>query len=110
MNLGSSKNPQFCIDKIVRTKIYNNTFYKEECFALDAENLIEKAVELNHIGGTYGPNKEPTPFLCLVLKLLQIMPSKDIVNEYIENEDFKYLRALGLFYIRLTEPAVDVYK
>ena len=49
-------NPQFLIDKIVRMKIYNNIYYKEECFALNAESVIEKAVELDHIGGTYGPN------------------------------------------------------
>lgn len=49
-------NPQFLIDKIVRMKVYSNLYYKEECFALDAESVLDKAVDLTHIGGTYGPN------------------------------------------------------
>ncbi len=59
-----------------------------------AESLIDRAAELTHIGGTYGGNVKPTPFLCLVLKLLQIQPDKDVIVEYIQNEDFKYV---GLF-------------
>ena len=35
----------------------------------------------------YGGINKPTHFLCLVLKLLQLQPEKDIVIEYIKNED-----------------------
>jgi hypothetical protein len=38
------------------------------------------------------------------------MPGKEIIEEYITSEEFKYLRALGLFYIRLTETPANVYK
>ena len=51
--------------------------------------LVDKAMSLNYIGGTYGGNTKPTPFLCLVLKMLQIQPEKDIVVEFIKNEDYK---------------------
>ena len=44
---------------------------------------------LDHIGGTFGGNIKPTPFLCLMLKMLQIQPEKDIVVEFIRNEDYK---------------------
>lgn len=60
--------------------------------------------------GVYGGNIKPTPFICLVLKFLQIQPEKDIVIEFIKNEEFKYVRALGAFYLRLTGSAVDCYK
>ena len=33
--------------------------------------------------------------MCLTLKLLQIQPDKEIVVEYIKNEDYKYVRLLG---------------
>ena len=33
----------------------------------------------------------------------------DIVKELIKNEDFKYVRALGAFYLRLIGKAVDIY-
>ena len=50
---------------------------------------MDKAMELKSIGGVFGGNVKPTPFLCLVLKMLQIQPDKDIVIEFIKNEDFK---------------------
>lgn len=67
-------------------------------------------MELKSIGGIYGGNVKPSPFLCLILKMLQIQPEKDIIVEFIRNEDFKYMRALGAFYMRLTGSAPDVYK
>ena len=51
--------------------------------------LVDKAMELRYIGGVFGGNVKPTPFLCLTLKMLQIQPEKDIVIEFIRNEDFK---------------------
>jgi pre-mRNA-splicing factor 38A len=102
-------NPQYLIEKITRLKVYNCIYWKEQCFGLTAETIIDKAIALKYCGGTYGGNIKPTDFLCLVLKLLQLQPEKEIVIEYIRNEDFKYLRALGVFYMRLVGKAVDVY-
>ena len=63
---------------------------------------------MSFIGGTYG--QKPTPFLCLTLKLLQLLPGKDIVLEYLHQKDFKYLTALAAFYVRLTFSAVECYQ
>lgn len=68
------------------------------------------AMEIQYTGGVFGSNIRPTPFLCLTLKMLQIQPEKDIVVEFIKNEEFKYVRALGAFYLRLTGTSVDCYK
>ncbi|CAN8287069.1 unnamed protein product [Cochlearia groenlandica] len=103
-------NPQNLVEKIVRTKIYQHTFWKEQCFGLTAETLVDKAMELDHVGGTFGGNRKPTPFLCLILKMLQIQPEKEIVVEFIKNDDYKYVRILGAFYLRLTGSDVDVYR
>lgn len=46
-------------------------------------------MELKYVGGVFGGNIKPTPFLCLALKMLQIQPEKDIIVEFIKNEDFK---------------------
>ncbi|KAI9102461.1 PRP38 family-domain-containing protein, partial [Phlyctochytrium arcticum] len=102
-------NPQFLIEKIIRTRIYDSFYWKESCFALTAETIIDKAASLNSIGGQYG-NQKPTEFLCLALKLLQLQPEKEIVRLYIQNEDYKYLRALGAFYLRLTGSTMEVYQ
>ena len=94
-----------------------------------AETLIDQAIELNTIGGVYG-NQRPTNFMCLLLKLLQIQPEKEILVEYLLADEFKsvrttfrepvctdhiyacdrYLRALAAMYIRMTFRAVDVYE
>lgn len=103
-------NPQYLIEKIIRSRIYDARYWKEECFALSAELLVDKAMELKHVGGVFGGNIKPTPFLCLVLKMLQIQPEKDIVIEFIRQEDFKYVRALGAFYMRLVGTALDCFK
>lgn len=103
-------NPQYLVEKIIRSRIYDSKYWKENCFALTAELLVDKAMELKFVGGVFGGNIKPTPFICLVLKMLQIQPEKDIVIEFIKNEDFKYVRALGAYYLRLTGTALDCYK
>jgi pre-mRNA-splicing factor 38A len=53
-----------------------------------AESLIDKAIEMKYVGGVYG-NQRPTEFLCLLLKLLQIQPEKEILVEYLRADEFK---------------------
>ena len=80
-------NPQNLIEKITRLKVYNCNYWKEQCFGLTSESLVDKAVALKYAGGTYAGNVKPTHFLCLVLKMLQLQPEKEIILEYIQNED-----------------------
>lgn len=107
-------NPQNLIENVVKQRIYeqvriassthttapppNRTafpfplpqmYWKEECFALTPESLLDKAVEIRCVGGTHGGQRKATKFLCLVLKLLQLQPDKEIIYEFISNEDFK---------------------
>ncbi|KAH7103785.1 PRP38 family-domain-containing protein [Auriculariales sp. MPI-PUGE-AT-0066] len=103
------QNPQSLIEYTIRMRIYESDFWKEHCFALTAATLIDKALELDAIGGVYGGNQKPTQFLCLLLKLLQIQPEKEIVVEYLRADEFKYLRALAVMYIRMTFRANEVY-
>ncbi|CAE6425370.1 unnamed protein product [Rhizoctonia solani] len=98
------QNPQFLVEKVIRTRIWESSYWKEECFALTAESVIDKAIELNTIGGVYG-NQRPTHFICLLLKLLQIQPEKEILIEYLMVDEFKYLRALAAIKIRLRNMA-----
>ena len=86
------------------------TYWKEKCFGVSAEALVDLAVDLRAVGGIYGGNNRATEFLCLTLKLLQIQPEKEIILEFIKNEDHKYVRLLGAFYMRLVGKPTDVYQ
>jgi pre-mRNA-splicing factor 38A len=105
-------NPQFLLETILRNKIYNTMYWKQKCFALNSESIIDRAVELKFIGGTFGVMKNPTDFMCLILKLLQIQPAEEILNEFLSEDyaEYKYLRALAAFYVRLTEKSPQIYK
>ncbi|OXG82365.1 pre-mRNA-splicing factor 38A [Cryptococcus neoformans Gb118] len=102
-------NPQYLIEKVIRARIYDSLYWKEHCFALTAESIIDKAIDLRAIGGVTD-RQTPTPFICLVLKLLQLQPEKEILIEYLLAEEFKYLRALAAFYVRLTFRSLEVYE
>ncbi|KAF2187462.1 putative RNA binding protein, partial [Zopfia rhizophila CBS 207.26] len=127
------QNPALLFEKAVRDRITESYYWKEQCFGLNAATLCDRAAELTFIGGTYGGMGKPTPFLCLAFKLLQLVPGKEIILEYLnfssaeegsdgEGEggvvldeskgkrgEFKYLRALAAFYIRLAWEPVEIY-
>ena len=41
-------NPQYLVEKIIRSRIYDSKYWKEECFALTAELLVDKAMDLRY--------------------------------------------------------------
>ncbi|KAL9123415.1 MAG: hypothetical protein Q9187_000016 [Circinaria calcarea] len=102
------QNPAHLLEKAVRDRITESYYWKEQCFAINEATLCDRAVEMTYLGGTYGQQK-PTPFLCLALKLLQLLPEREVILEYLQQKDFKYLSALAAFYVRLTFEPVEVY-
>jgi pre-mRNA-splicing factor 38A len=106
-------NPATLLEKAVRERIIDSYFYKEQCYGINEADIVDRVVShVTFIGGTYTIHQKPTPFICLVFKLLQLAPSDAILREYLEygGEKFKYLRALALFYVRLTRASKDVYE
>ncbi|KAF2736200.1 PRP38-domain-containing protein [Polyplosphaeria fusca] len=144
------QNPAHLFEEGVRHRIINSYYWKEQCFGLNAATLCDRAVRLTFIGGTSGLMGKPTPFLCLAFKLMQLLPPKKIILEYLnfstdsleyysddENPktepaddddeatsrnpiqdpnaqgkvgEFKYLRALAAFYIRLAWEPKEIYE
>lgn len=106
------QNPATLIETATRDRITDSLYWKEQCFGLNAATLLDRAVELTYIGGTYGVGMKPTPFLCLAFKLLTLVPDHDVILEYLNNsgEEWKYIRALGAFYVRLTFEPDEIYK
>ena len=95
------QNPVLLVETAVRDRITDSLYWKEQCFGLNAATLLDRAVELTYIGGTFGVGMKPSPFLCLAFKLLTIVPDRDIVLEYLNTggDEWKYLRALAAFYV-----------
>ena len=54
-------------------------------------------------------SNQPTDFICLFIKMLQLNPSEEIVDEYLSDPDLKYLRALTALFIRFSYPPVKIY-
>lgn len=102
--------PVYLVEKILRERIFASRFWKERVLGLNAASLLDEAYELKFIGGSIGAYQHPTDFLCLVLKLLQIWPAPVLVQEYITQKDFKYIRLLGAFFLRMTLSADKVYE
>jgi pre-mRNA-splicing factor 38A len=93
------------MEYITRQRIYDSRYWKEECFGLSVADVLEKAAGLQCIGNL------PTRFLSLVLKLLQLQPESDLIFEtFIEQDEFKYVRALGAMYLRMTGRPLDIYQ
>ncbi|KAF4676775.1 hypothetical protein FOL47_004946, partial [Perkinsus chesapeaki] len=68
-----------------------------------------------YVGTVYGPLQRPSPFLCLLVKLLQIAPDKEIIKSFIDLSagddagELRYLRALACTYIRYIGRPEEVY-
>ena len=103
--------PQNLMEYITRQKIYESRFWKEECFGLTAADVMERAAgSLTCVGGVFSGMGRPTKFLSLTLKLLQLQPELELVRTFVEQDHFKYLRALGAFYLRLTGRPQVIYE
>lgn len=106
-------NPATLLEKPMVERIIDCFYFKDACFGLNEADIVDRVVShVSFIGGTYGSSQKPTPFLCLLFKLLQLAPGDDVLNEYIGygGEKFKYLRVLAAFYVRLTRRSEDVFK
>lgn len=102
-------NPIHLLSSILLNKIHNSLYWKDKCFKLTAETLIDRAIELTHVGGVIGDHSQPTDFICLVLKLLQIQPEEEIIDEFLSG-DYRYLTALAAFYWRLVGSPKQCYE
>ena len=110
MLMGNTLNKLNILEQITRNKVYNCTYWKEKCFSLNSETIIDNALELKYIGGVICNSGQPSEFICLVVKLIQLNPGEDILKEYLSIPEYKYLRALTAFYVRLVMPAKKVYE
>jgi pre-mRNA-splicing factor 38A len=111
------------IPAILRDRILSSRFWREKCFALTMETLIDRASEIEFVGFCHGGLNRPTPFLCLLTKMVQLEPEMDTLISLLEfsdgspsndldsqKMDLRYLRALSAVYIRLVCNSPTIFK
>lgn len=100
--------PQHLVEKIIRERIYENPFYKDKCNTLSFDCIYSLAKNLCYIGGIFS-NTKPSPFLCLLLKLLQIQPAiLSVKSPFTFPDNNKYVLALFSLYLRLVLPSNEI--
>lgn len=101
--------PQNIIPPTIRAAVYNSTFWNTTCFGLTLADLVHIAVRLQYIGAFSPTTQRPSPFLCLLMKLLQLAPDPQHISIFLQQKDFKYPAVLAAFYVRLVDNPVVVY-
>lgn len=101
------------VEKIVRDRIVEGVFYKQHLHGTNEATILPVIVtHVDYIGGTDSQGK-PLPFLCCLLRLLEIGPSEkvvfDVYMDQLGSKEFKYLTALVLVYLRLVLLLARVY-
>ena len=130
----SGSDPQNLMEYLTRQRIYDSRYWKEICFGLTVQNVLEEstrsgciidnAKQYNKQHKNYQQDNDDDDniqrgvvsighlnFLSLTLKLLQLHPETTLIVEtFVEQNDFLYTRALGALYVRLTGRPADIYQ
>ncbi|KAG7665321.1 uncharacterized protein J8A68_001009 [[Candida] subhashii] len=106
-------NKAHLIEPIIRHRIQDSIFYKQYLFLSNESTILPIIIDqVKYIFGTES-NGRPSPFLCCLLRLLELEPKKEIIGAYLTQmgyNEFKYLTALSLIYIRLVYPSQEIYE
>ena len=102
--------PLLLVEGLLRTRIMGYPYWREQCLGMSVVRLVDLASTLQYAGGTYGATRKPTPFICLVTKMLQLELDVRVGRALVEQPDFKYARLLGALYVRLMGSPLDVYR
>ena len=90
-----------CIDPITKEKVVRSLYWTQRCARLDVLGVCEAAIDLQFVGGVVGEYRTPTPYLCLLYRLLELGPTTETIEAMWKQEVHKYLRVMALHYARL---------
>lgn len=100
------------IEPIIRHRIQDSIFYKQYLYLTNELTILPVIVNhVKYISGTDSMGR-PSPFICSLLRLLELEPLKEIISICLNQmgyNEFKYLTALVLTYIRLVYSSDEVY-
>lgn len=100
------------IEPIIRHRIQDSIFYKQHLYLTNESTILPVIIDhVKYISGSDSSNR-PSNFICCLFRLLELEPTKEIINVYLTQlnfNEFKYLTALTLIYIRLVFKNEDIY-
>lgn len=106
-------NKAHLVEHIVRHRIQDSLFYKQHLFLTNELTIVPVIVtHVKYVGGT-DANGRPSPFLCCLLRMLELEPSPEVVELYLRQNgynEFKYLTALTLLYCRMVSGPQTIFK
>lgn len=112
MDKSNVLNKAHLVESIVRHRIQDSLFYKQHLFLANEVTILDTIVaHVHYIGGTDAGGR-PCPFLCCLLRLLELEPLQEILELYLRQNgfnEFKYLTALALLYCRLVQKPIGFY-
>ncbi|EAZ63783.2 hypothetical protein PICST_52656 [Scheffersomyces stipitis CBS 6054] len=100
------------IEPIVRHRIQDSLFYKQHLHLTNEASILPVIIDQVHYLAGMDSSGRPSPFICCLLRLLELEPSMEIVQTCLDQlgyNEFKYLTALMLIYIRLVGSSDLVY-
>lgn len=93
------------VEPIVRHRILDSLFYKQYLHLTNELTILPVIVQhINFLAGTDAMGR-PSPFICCLLRLLELEPSEEVVRMCLDQSQFKYLTALMLVYTRFAWPS-----
>lgn len=105
-------NKAYLIEPIIRHRIQDSGFYKQYLYLTNEATIIPIIIDkVKYIGGTDSIGR-PSPYLCCLLRLLELDPNPEMLEVYesqLDFQEFKYLTSLILLYYRLTLKSHEVY-
>ena len=100
------------VEPIVRHRVQDSLFYKQYLHLTNEQTLLPVIVEhVHYVGGTDASTR-PSPFLCCLVRMLEIEPDLEIIQIYLRqngHREFKYLTALTVLYCRMVMSASEFY-
>lgn len=102
-------NKSYLLETIIRNRIKDSVFYKQYLFLTNEQTILPVIVDHVHYIKGMNSNSRPSPFICCLLRLLEINPSSEILKIYLNQDKFKYLIVLVLMFIRMTKKSEEIY-
>lgn len=96
------------MEHTTRRAILNSPLYLMEFKHLGVIGLLKDVLLTRNIDLKYG--REPSRFLCALVRLYMLHPDRSIVNEMLSVRNFAYANAFAAIHVRCYWPSLDIHK